>query len=70
MKAAYVLSMLFLRLWLVGFFLFSLWAVSECVFGNHSFKQFFKRMQFVFIWPLAAFSRSGRQYLLGKLKEL
>lgn len=71
MKAAYELTMVFLRLWLFGVIVIHLFSLSDFWFRRpHSVWILVRRLGFAYIWPLALASEKGRNSLLGKFKGL
>jgi len=69
MRAAYELTVLFLRLWLVGILVIAVVALSDFVFRRpHSLRALGLRLAICAIWPLALASAPGRKALFGRLK--
>jgi len=69
MKAAYELTVVFLRLWLIGAILVALVSLSDFAFRRpHGVRLLLRRLVMSVIWPLALASSQGRAALLGRLK--
>lgn len=69
MKAAYELTVLFLRLWLLGAILMTIVSLSDFVFRRpHGARLLVRRLVMSAVWPLALASSQGRAALFGKLK--
>jgi hypothetical protein len=69
MKAAYELTVLFLRLWLMGAIIIAFVSVSAFVFRRpHGVKLLLLRLAMSIVWPLALLSSQGRAALFGKFK--
>jgi hypothetical protein len=68
-KAAYELTVLFLRLWLLGAILMAVFSLSDFVFRRpHGVKLLLRRLVMSAVWPLALASSQGRAALFGRLK--
>jgi hypothetical protein len=66
MIVTYVLTVMFLRVWLVGLAIFALVSVSDFLFRlPHSVGRLGGRLALAMLWPLALASSAGRQALLG-----
>lgn len=71
MKAAYELTQLFLRLWMLGVVVLFLFSVSDYVFRRpHGTVALLRRLRFSLVWPLALLSSKGRDSLFGKFKGI
>jgi hypothetical protein len=69
MRAAYELTVWFLRLWLAGFVVIVIVAVSDFVFRRpHGLRLLWRRLALSVIWPLAIASSQGRAALFGRFK--
>ena len=69
MKAAYELTVLFLRLWLLGAILMAVFSLSDFVFRRpHGVRLLLRRLVMSAVWPLALASSQGRAALFGRLK--
>lgn len=69
MKAAYELTVLFLRLWLLGAVIMAVFSVSDFLFRRpHAPQLLVRRVAMSLIWPLALASSQGRAALRGRLK--
>jgi hypothetical protein len=70
MRAGYVLTVLFLRLWLLVAFLIAVYSLSDFAFRRpHSFRVLLHRLALCVVWPLALASAKGRDVLWGGLKR-
>jgi hypothetical protein len=68
-KAAYELTVLFLRLWLLGAILMAVFSLSDFVFRRpHGVRLLLRRLVMSAVWPLALASSQGRAALFGRLK--
>jgi hypothetical protein len=68
-KAAYELTVLFLRLWLLGAILMVVISLSDFVFRRpHGVRLLLRRLVLSAVWPLALASSQGRAALFGRLK--
>jgi hypothetical protein len=68
-KAAYELTVLFLRLWLLGAIVLAVFSLSDFVFRRpHAPPLLVRRLVMSVIWPLALASSQGRAVLRGRLK--
>jgi hypothetical protein len=66
MIVPYVLTVIFLRVWLAGLAIFVLVSVSDFLFRSpHSIGRLGGRLALAMLWPLALASSAGRQALLG-----
>jgi hypothetical protein len=66
MTPAWVLTTIFLRVWLVGLLLLSFLSVSDFVFRRpHRISLLGKRLVVGLVWPLALLSAAGRRTLLA-----
>jgi hypothetical protein len=68
-KAAYEVTVLFLRLWLLGVVVMAIVSASDFLFRRpHSLGLLLRRLLLSLIWPLALASSQGRAALRGRLK--
>jgi len=68
-KAAYELTVLFLRLWLLGAVVLAVISLSDFVFRRpHGAALLPRRLAMCVVWPLALMSSQGRAALRGRLK--
>jgi len=68
-QAAYELTVLFLRLWLLGAVILAVISLSDFVFRRpHGPALLVRRLGVCLIWPLALVSSQGRATLRGRLK--
>jgi hypothetical protein len=68
MRAAYTLTVLFLRLWLLVAFLIAVYSLSDFVFRRpHGYRVLLHRLALCVVWPLALASAKGRDVLRGGL---
>jgi hypothetical protein len=68
-KAAYELTVLFLRVWLLGAALLAVISLSDFVFRRpHGVRLLLFRLAMSAVWPLALASSQGRAALFGRLK--
>jgi hypothetical protein len=68
-KAAYELTVVFLRLWLLGVIILAVVSLSDFLFRQpHAATLLARRLALSLIWPLALASSRGRAALWGKLK--
>jgi len=68
-KAAYELTVLFLRLWLLGAVILAIVSLSDFVFRRpHGPGLLLRRLTMCLVWPLALASSHGRAALWGRLK--
>jgi len=68
-KAAYELTVLFLRLWLLGAVILAVISLSDFVFRRpHGAALLLRRLAMCVVWPLALMSSQGRAALRGRLK--
>ena len=69
MNAAYELTVLFLRLWLLGAVILAVISLSDFVFRRpHGPGLLVRRLGMCLVWPLALMSSQGRAALRGRLK--
>ncbi len=69
MKAAYELTVVFLRLWLLGAIVMLVFSLSDFLFRRPRAPQLLlRRLVMSLIWPLALASAQGRAALRGRLK--
>ena len=69
MKAAYELTVLFLRVWSVGIIVIAVVSASDFLFRRpHSAKLLARRIALSLVWPLALASSQGRAALFGRLR--
>lgn len=69
MQAAYELTVLFLRLWLLGTVILAVISLSDFVFRRpHGPGLLLRRLAMCVVWPLALASSRGRAALWGRLK--
>jgi hypothetical protein len=68
-KTAYELTVLFLRLWLLGAAVLAVISLSDFVFRRpHGPGLLLRRLGMCVVWPLALASSQGRAALRGRLR--
>ncbi len=71
MKAAYELTVLFLRVWLVVGIVLVFVSLSDFAFRRpHGVRLLLRRLLLSALWPLALASSQGRAALFGKLRGM
>jgi len=69
MKAAYELTVVFLRIWLIGGIFVVFVSLSDFAFRRpHGVRRLLFRLLLSIVWPLALASSEGRAALFGRFR--
>lgn len=69
MGAAWELTTIVLRLWLLGLIVVTVISLSDFIFRRpHGIDLLLRRLAMGIVWPLALVSSAGRRVLLGKFR--
>ncbi len=71
MGAAWEITTVVLRLWVLGLIVVSVISISDFIFRRpHGFALLLKRLAVGLIWPLALVSSAGRRALMGRFRGI